>query len=194
MSDLPEASPFDLPIPVALRAERVSSPRTVAIEEQVTALFGLLRDRLLRYLCSLGLSAHDGEEVIQEVFLSLFQHLRADKSQQNIRGWIFRVAHNLGLKKRMANGSQSAMPETGVWLSQLPQDPAPSPEEQVLLRQRQQRLLAVIDALPSQDRNCLYLRSEGLQYREIAQVLDISLGGVSQSLARAIRRLHQVVE
>lgn len=194
MSDLPEASTFDLPLPVAMRVGHSSPSRTEAAEEQVTALFGLLRDRLLRYLCSLGLSAHDGEEVVQEVFLSLFQHLRADKSQQNIRGWIFRVAHNLGLKKRMANGSQPVMPKPGVWLSQLPHDPAPSPEEQVFLRQRQQRLLAVIDALPTQDRNCLYLRSEGLQYREIAQVLDISLGGVSQSLARTIRRLHQVVE
>jgi RNA polymerase sigma-70 factor (ECF subfamily) len=190
MSDVPETSSFDLSLAAAVSVERVAALRPAAIEEQVTTLFSLLRDRLLRYLCSLGLPPHDGEEVIQEAFLSLFQHLRANKSQQNIRGWIFRVAHNIGLKKRMANGAQAVTPDTGEFLSQMPHDPTPSPEEQAFFRQRQKRLLAVLDALPSQDRHCLCLRAEGLQYREIAQVLDISLGGVSQSLARTITRLN----
>ena len=56
-------------------------------------------------------------------------------------------------------------------------------------QQRRDCLLSVLQALPERDRDCLYLRAEGLQYREIAEVLDISLGGVSKSLARAIRRL-----
>lgn len=194
MSDLPDAAPFDLPMPAVLPAELFTHSRTHAIEEQVTALFELLRPHLLRYLGSLGLNSHDGEEVIQEVFLSLFRHLRAGKPQQNIRGWIFRVAHNLGLKKRLATGPQAAKTEALSWLWQTRHDPGPSPEEQVFLRQRQKRLLAVLDAVPAQDRHCLYLRAEGLQYREIAQVLDISLGGVAQSLARTLRRLHQVME
>lgn len=190
MSDVPEISSFDLPLAVAASVERVGASRPAAIEEQVTSLFSLLRVRLLRYMCSLGLSPHDGEEVIQEVFLSLFQHLRANKSQENMRGWIFRVAHNLALKRRMANGAQAVIPDSDEFLSQLPHDPTPSPEEQAFFRQRQKRLLAVLGVLPAQDRHCLYLRAEGLQYREIAQVLDISLGGVSQSLARTIRRLN----
>jgi RNA polymerase sigma-70 factor (ECF subfamily) len=55
--------------------------------------------------------------------------------------------------------------------------------------QTQQRLLAVVDALPEQDRRCLFLRSEGLRYREIAAILGISLGAVSLSLARSLARI-----
>jgi RNA polymerase sigma-70 factor (ECF subfamily) len=51
--------------------------------------------------------------------------------------------------------------------------------------------MAVLHALPEQDQACLYLRAEGLRYREIADVLDISLGSVSISLTRSLARLHR---
>ena len=51
---------------------------------------------------SLRLPLEEGEEVIQEVFLALFQHLRRGKSRENLRGWIFRVGHNLASKRRYA--------------------------------------------------------------------------------------------
>jgi RNA polymerase sigma-70 factor (ECF subfamily) len=60
--------------------------------------------------------------------------------------------------------------------------------------QRRQRVLAAVDALPEQDRRCLILRAEGLRYREIAQVLDISLGAVSISLGRSLRRLARAAQ
>lgn len=184
MNEAWKAPPLELLFATASSVERPSISGTV--EEEVTALFEHFRTRLLRYLFSLGLSLQDGEEVVQEVFLSLFRHLQSEKSRHNLRGWIFRVAHNQGLKRRREAGSGSVLLDSAF--SHL-QDPGPSPEEQVFFQQRQKRLLAVLNALPDQDRHCLYLRAEGLPYREIAQVLDISLGGVSQSLARAIRRL-----
>lgn len=75
-------------------------PRASALEEEVVALFDALREPLLRYLAGLGLPVADGEEIVQEVFLSLFQHLRRGGGRANLRGWVFRVGHNLGLKRR----------------------------------------------------------------------------------------------
>jgi RNA polymerase sigma-70 factor (ECF subfamily) len=73
-------------------------------------------------------------------------------------------------------------------------DPAPNPESQAADRQKQQRLAAVLRALPEQDRHCLFLRAEGLRYREIAKVLDISLGAVSLSLGRSLARMARAAE
>jgi RNA polymerase sigma-70 factor, ECF subfamily len=153
-------------------------------------LFEELRDRLLRYLLALGLSAHDGEEIIQESFLLLFQHSRQGKSRQNLRGWVFRVARNLALKQRSAN--QLALRrnvEFDETLTEQAADRDPNPEEQLHRRQRQKRLLAVVDALPEQDQSCLYMRAEGLRYRAIAEGLGISLGSVAASLARSLAKL-----
>lgn len=159
------------------------------LAKEVEALFDQWRAPLLGYLIALRLPVEEGEEVIQEVFLALFQHLRRGKSRENLRGWIFRVGHNLGLKRRYALGRQLPQPATEV-LQDVP-DLAPNPEHAFAAKQRQARLLSVVAALSEQDRCCLHLRAEGLRYREIAEVLGISLGSVAVSLGRSLERLRR---
>jgi RNA polymerase sigma-70 factor, ECF subfamily len=161
------------------------------LELDVTALFDQFRAPLLRYLLGFGLPVQDGEEIVQEVFLALFQHLQRGKSRENLRGWVFRVAHNLGLKRRSARGRTETGDGAADAIDTLT-DPAPNPEAQSAANQRQRHLEAVLDALPEQDRRCLSLRAEGLRYREIAAVLNMSLGAVSLSLSRSLARLARV--
>ena len=73
-------------------------------------------------------------------------------------------------------------------------DPAPNPEDQFAFNQTQERLLSVVRAMPEQNRWCLYVRAEGLRYREIAEVLDISLGSVSLYLERSLALIAHVAE
>jgi RNA polymerase sigma-70 factor (ECF subfamily) len=163
-------------------------PRGSALEEEVVSLFDSLREPLLRYLGSLGLPVADGEEIVQEVFLSLFQHLRRGGGQANLRGWVFRVAHNLGLKQRTRKPCAASV--SWEWVS----DPAPGPEEQFFQGETERRVQAVLRALPEQDRRCLMLRAEGLRYREIAGTLAMSLGAVSVSLAKSLARIARAAE
>lgn len=179
-----ESSTFGLPGCAADTARAGGSSR---LEDEVVGLFDQFRERLLRYLMALGLKPQDAEEVVQEVFLSLFQHLDRGKPRQNLRGWIFRVAHNLGLKQVQRNRRLEHSD-----LEDSHSDPSPNAEDQLVSGERQERLRAVFRALPEQDRLCLSLRAEGLRYREIAEVLGISLGSVSLSLARSLARLGRV--
>ena len=55
-------------------------------------------------------------------------------------------------------------------------------------------LLPAVEALPEQDRRCLFLRAEGLRYREITEILEMSLGAVSLSLARSLARIARSTE
>lgn len=176
----------------AVAAERACQP-TVA-ELDVIDLFDQYRDRLFRYVLTFGLPVQDCEEVIQETFLALFQHLRCGKSRRNLRGWLFRVAHNLALKTRLRSRRGAQAPADDQMSLDGIVDPSPNPEHQLESAQMRQRLVAVFQALPEQDRRCLSLRAEGLRYREIAGVLDISLGSVSISLARSLTRLTRVSE
>ncbi len=161
------------------------------IECKVIDLFEQFRNPLLRYVISLGLSLHDGEEIIQEVFLALFRHLQLGKSRRNLRGWVFRVAHNLALKQRFANRKTLATLDTDEGVFHRQPDAAPNPEEQAASSQRLERMQAVLRALPEQDRCCLSLRAEGLRYREIAATLGISLGAVSIALTRSLARMER---
>jgi RNA polymerase sigma-70 factor, ECF subfamily len=170
-------------------AEPALSERPSEIEREVMELFEQFRDPLLRYAIGFGIPGHDAEEVVQEVFLSLFRHLQSGRSRKNLRGWIFRVAHNLALKQLYANQRSHAKTTSDWTTAEEPPDPSPNPEEQLTWAYRRERLLAVVHALPDADQGCLRLRAEGLRYREIAAVLGMSLGAVSISLTRSLARL-----
>lgn len=172
--------------------------RDAALQVEVLALFDELRDRLLRYSMSLGLTLHDGEDVLQEVFLALFRHLQKDKPRENLPGWAYRTTHNLSLKRRAAlhleqrRTEPARLPEKDEDPLVLCPDALPGPEEQVLFSERQMRLRAVVQALPPNDRACLQLRADGCRYREIASLVGISLGSVAASLARSFDKLRRM--
>src|ERR1700726_5240447 len=75
--------------PLALPLSRVSTGACEA-----TTLYRELRKPLLRYLVCLGLSSDEAQDVVQDAFLRLQRHLASGRSQDNIRSWMFRVAHN----------------------------------------------------------------------------------------------------
>lgn len=187
---MPQADLIDeLALPARTSTGSLAKPSE--IECKVIDLFEQFRNPLLRYVISLGLSLHDGEEIIQEVFLALFRHLQLGKSRRNLRGWVFRVAHNLALKQRFANRKTLATLDTDEGVFHRQPDAAPNPEEQAASSQRLERMQAVLRALPEQDRCCLSLRAEGLRYREIAATLGISLGAVSIALTRSLARMER---
>jgi len=172
-----------------LAAQTRVDTRHDRLAREITELFEQWRPGMFRYLVSLGLTAHDSEEVIQETFLALFSHLQKEKVRTNLRGWLFRVAHNLGLKHQLA-ARKSAAFEPG---DEIPH-PALNPEEQLARTRRERQIISVLSALPERDRHCLFLRAEGLRYREIAGVLGVSLGTVAGSLERALGRLQRACQ
>src|ERR1700682_4067150 len=80
---------------------------TVPLQDRVAQLLEEARDAVYRYLLSLGLYPPQAQEGAQEVFLRLYVTLKKGENIQNPRAWIFRVAHNLGLKIRARQSSQA---------------------------------------------------------------------------------------
>jgi RNA polymerase sigma-70 factor (ECF subfamily) len=172
------------------RASDVALP----LEQEILSLFDSMRMQLLRYAISFGLSAHDGEDIIQEVFLALFHHLQKGRSRSNLRGWVFRVTHNLALKRRMVNRNQHTVINGERYVPEEYLSNTPNPEELAIFGEQQAQLLTIYQALPENDRRCLQLRAEGLTYREISHVIGVSLGTVAMVLGRSLSRLARMDE
>jgi RNA polymerase sigma-70 factor (ECF subfamily) len=180
----------------AALVERLFTTTSVAdvrsgCEDEVVELFAELRHPLLRYVSTFRLSPHDGEEIVQEAFLALFEHLRRGKSRSNLHGWLFRVCHNLALKQVQRVRSFISSFDLNLDGPLANVDTSLNPEQLVVERQRRNKLQAVLRALPEQDRYCVCLRAEGLRYRDIAEILGISLAAVSLSLARSLARFER---
>jgi RNA polymerase sigma-70 factor (ECF subfamily) len=163
--------------------------RTSALQDRVTRLFEESRDDVYRYLLTLGLHPPREQEAVQEVFLRLYATLRKGEQIENPRGWVFRVAHNYGLKVRERQASETPF-DPALETSLL--ETAASPEHQLIERERMLRFHRAVEGLSEQQKRCLFLRMEGLRYPEIGEALGISASTVGEFLRRAMSRLKKV--
>lgn len=158
--------------------------------QQIIQLYDELRPSLQAYLCCLGMSTDQAEDVIQETFLRLVRYRTEREREDNLRAWVFRVAHNLSMDvhrfQRRWSPSEDDEPHRAI---RRKADPSPSPEQQVLLDERMKRFEAAFTQLTPKQRQCVLLRAEGFRYREIAMTLGISVQRVGELMQRSISLL-----
>jgi RNA polymerase sigma-70 factor, ECF subfamily len=159
---------------------------------EATTLYRELRKPLLRYLACLGLSRDEAQDVVQDAFLGLHRHLasagNSDAGRENIRSWIFRVAHNQARNRQKSYDRRFRAPlDTRMDTASH----EATPERAMLQKEKFGRLGKAIRQLAEAERECLLLRAEGLRYREIGEVLGIPTSTVADTVARAIKKLAE---
>ena len=158
-------------------------------DREATTLFRELRKPLLRYLECLGLSSDEAQDVVQDAFLSLHRHLSAGGSNENIRSWLFRVAHNQARNRQTSYDRRfsASLDDAGA---ERALDEA-TPERVLLEKEKFERLKNAIRTLAGVERDCLLLRASGLRYREIGEVLGIATSTVADIVDRAVKKLAE---
>lgn len=152
-------------------------------EKIVTELYVQLRPALLSYVFHLVNSTTDAEDLIQLAFLQFFENLRKNVEIQNPRAWLYRVVHNFAIDGvRQVSRREVLLRE---WVNERESLVQESSEEDLIRRDQVKKMLEVLN---EKERYCLMLRSEGLSYNEIAEILEISSKSVSVYLARGLKR------
>jgi RNA polymerase sigma-70 factor (ECF subfamily) len=170
-----ESLPLRLPIP------RLRTRAT-------TILYRELRKPLLRYLVRIGLAAAEAQDVVQDAFVSLQRHLATGGKEENLRAWLYRVAHNQARNLQKSYDRRFAAPlEEAVetWVDEG------TPERTLLQKEKFRELAKAVRLLTTLERECLLLRRDGLRYREIGEVLEIPTSTVADAVERAIKKLAE---
>ena len=148
---------------------------------------------LRRYLVFLGMDVDSARETVQEAFLRLHEHLLANGDRTNLRAWLYRVAHNLARNAQSASHARRTepLPESSG-IADWPAG-AVSVEQDLLAREQLSRLREGMNQLSSAQRECLLLRSQGFKYREIAEVLNLSVSTVAENVQRGLGKLKELL-
>jgi RNA polymerase sigma-70 factor (ECF subfamily) len=124
------------------------------------------------------------EELANDAFLKLYNTSLRPATKENVPGWLYRTAMNLGIDELRARTRH-------VRLEQEVARSAPHASHsddglQLLLRaEKQKRVRAVLARLKPNWAQLLLLRATGHSYRELAHHLDISPASVGTMLIRA---------
>jgi len=155
----------------------------------VAQLYIETREDVYRYLLTLGVHPPKAQEAVQEVFLRLYTSLKKGEKIESLRGWVFRVAHNYGLKVRARQSAEEKFdPAFGSRLASS----EVNAERGLLDREKMSRLNTAVEGLSEQQKRVLFLRMEGLRYPHSGATLGISASAVGEFLRRALLRLKKV--
>jgi RNA polymerase sigma-70 factor (ECF subfamily) len=149
-------------------------------DDQAQDLFREHGAAVYRFAAVMVRHHQDAEDVLQETFLKLLQHLQATGNTSNLRGWLFTVAAHAARDRQRRRARW--VPWT--WKDDLPVDPPALPDEDG-------RILALRESLRTlsdRDRLLLSLRAQSLSYREIGMAAGVKASSVGRLLARAMDR------
>jgi RNA polymerase sigma-70 factor (ECF subfamily) len=170
--------------------------------EAFEALVGCYECRIYTLARRIVGNALDAEEVVQETFLSLVEHLKDFEGQATFRTWLIRIATNHALKvlRRRRARLDTAVGGGDDDSDDLRPIPRPDyiapwrlgPAEIAQSHESRQLLTEAIDSLDEKYRVVFVLRDvEGLSTDEAAQVLGISVSNAKVRLLRARLMLRE---
>jgi RNA polymerase sigma-70 factor, ECF subfamily len=162
--------------------------------------------RVYRVAHGITQNAADAEEVVQDVFLTLFNKIHTFEERAALGSWLYRVATNAALAKRRGRRSDREVPLDSLLPTFLPdghragepefilRDWSRSPEAALLSQETREIVQRAIGLLPEQYRAVLVLRDiEGLCNEEVAEIVGDTVAAVKSRLHRARMVLREAL-
>jgi RNA polymerase sigma-70 factor, ECF subfamily len=140
----------------------------------------------------------ESDEAVQDAFVKAYSHLSTFREELPFEVWFTRILINGCLDRIKARTRRERwivpMPESGSSdrdFTERTPGHGPSPEDQVLARERRQKLAAALSKLPDRQRSVFMLSHyEGCTSREVSAITGLNESTVRVHLFRAIRKLR----
>lgn len=174
-------------------------------DEQYQAAFEDYFESVLGFFLRKGFSREEAEDLTQETFLRVYQSIGGFRGEASLKTWIVQIATNTWrneIRKRRADkrgGSEISLEEEVEKRESIRADrPLPGWEkgssgalDEILVEEGKRKLRDALENLPPRMRNCVLLRIQDLKYREIADLMEVSIGTVKAQLSVAQERLKK---
>jgi RNA polymerase sigma-70 factor (ECF subfamily) len=166
---------------------------TESSEAAYKALFGALYPSLFRFAICLLHSREQAEEVASDVMIRLWQGRNEFSAIENIKMYALVMTRNLSLNLIKKNARTRVIPLDDME-SETTQY-GPTPEQLMVNTQLRSNLQHAIQGLPPRTRLVFKLiKEDGLSYKQVSELLNISVRTVDAHLVSAMRKLMQALK
>ncbi len=147
----------------------------------------------LKLLCD----SDDAEDVVQEVFIKVHRNLNSFRGDAKIKTWLYKITVNTSiniLRKRKSQNNLYKKAKNKLKIT-LNLEEAESLEDKVIEGMEADKIYdKIFSQLPEHYRTCIILKNiEGLSYKEICSILNISQNTLKTRLLRGKKKLLEFI-
>ena len=176
-----------MPLNERILVQELRQGNTKAFEE----LYLLYHARLYHFCLKTIRNAQEAEDLVQEVFMAIWENRENLDEDKSFGGFIFRIVRNKLLNRIKQNLSRQVYLEYVLKENQDQHDL----RKEIEAREFIDLLSKMIQTLPERTKEVFLLsRNEGLTYQEIAQRLDISENVVDHEIRKALKLIREKVK
>jgi RNA polymerase sigma factor (sigma-70 family) len=156
------------------------------------AAWNELVERFSRYVYAIAAQAfrlgpHDAEDVFQDVFARVYEHLGRLRNDESIRPWIAQLTRRLCIDRLRAGGREGVVDPSDIEVA--------DPDETLARLDEAMTVRAGLDAVGDVCREILdrfFCRDES--YRVIGEALDLPSGTIASRISRCLTKLRLELE
>ncbi len=197
-----QSHPAHINVDDAVLVERCRRGDSAAMERLILKY----QNRIYNVILKICANGDDAAELTQDTFVKIIQSIGKFEGKSSFYTWAFRIAVNLALNYCQRNARRefrSLDVEDDTHYSEskqvlkdfLSDDKSPDPAAVAQNNELCEMVVKSLMKLDDAQRTVVVLRDiEGMNYAQIASVLDIELGTVRSRLSRARSRLRQIME
>ena len=147
-----------------------------------------IKNRLFRFALGIVGQAAEAEDVVQEVFIKLWNNRQQMASINNVEAWCITATKNLSIDK-LRSKHQRMVPMAASFDLH---DNSATPYEETVTHDVFDHVKNLMSRLPDKQRDIMQLRDiEGLSYQEIAEALNVPMDQVKVYLFRARKAVRE---
>jgi RNA polymerase sigma-70 factor (family 1) len=144
--------------------------------------------RLYKFGFSILKSREEAENLIQDVFLNLWENRLKVEKNSSIKSYVFAITYNSAISIIRKKAKESQFIEYLKSLQEINEEPV---NIELEYNELTNKIDEIIKALPQRQKEVYLLHKvEGLKYNEIAERLNISLNTVENHMSRALKTIR----
>lgn len=145
--------------------------------------------RLYKFGNNILKSNVDTENLIQDVFLNLWENRNKVEKDSSIKSYIFTITYNSAISIIRKKARESEYVE---YLKSLQEVNAEPVNVEVEYKELTNTLDEIVQALPMRQKEVYLLHKvKGLKYNEIAELLNISANTIENHMSRALKTIRR---
>lgn len=162
--------------------------------EAFTTLFNRYEEKMLRYGRRFLYTYEDLEDAVQEVFIKTYQNIKSFNTNKKFSTWVYRIAHNTFINVIKKKGREQVSFFDFDTLVNLPIKDDSTLESRLVQKEDSKELMTAIKKMPIKYQEPLILfYFEELEYKEIADVLEIPISTVGVRIARGRSMIKKMI-